>query len=153
MYCQVMLAVSPGLIKQMVDKYIGPHGHVVTNLMNLRTVVMCLLAYTGFLRFNELSQIKLGHISFTSDGMTLLIPSSKTDVYRSGRSVIISNTKTCFCPVEKLKSYISLAEISDPDLFIFRNVSTFKVGYKLRDPNTVIHQSEGIDSGCPQTVC
>ena len=55
---------------------------------------MCLLAYTGFLRFNELSSIRLGHVTFNDEGLKLFIPSSKTDVYHDGRSDVVSNTYT-----------------------------------------------------------
>ena len=127
--------ISPETLKQMVNLYIGQDGHSVSNLMNLRTVTMCLLAYAGFLRFNELSQIKFEHITFTAQGMSLFVPSSKTDIYRSGRSVVISATDSRFCPVQMLKSYILHANISEPCSFIFRNLSKLKVGYKLRETN------------------
>ena len=127
--------ISIDTLKHLVDKYIGVNGHNVSNLLNLRTVTMCLVSYAGFLRFNELSHIKLEHVIFHPAGMNILIPSSKTDVYRSGRSVIISSAHSPYCPVEMLKSYIALAGISDPNGYIFRNLTKVKMGYKIREVN------------------
>ena len=47
---------------------------------SLRTVAMCLPAYTGFLRFIELVSIQSSHITFNQQGLTLFIPSSKTGI-------------------------------------------------------------------------
>ena len=96
---------------------------------------MCLLAYTGFLRFNELSSIRLGHVTFNGEGLKLFIPSSKTDMYHDGRSVVVSNTYTKYCPVETLEKYITLAQIKSVDSFLFRSLSEVRQGYKLREAN------------------
>ena len=115
-----------------------PSGKLeVLNLMDLRTLAMCVLAYAGFLRFNELSHIKLEHLSFSDDTVNIFIPTSKTYIYRDGMQVLIGKGESCACPVRILKSYISLAQVL-PHQFIFRSLSKTKVGFKLRDKNQPI---------------
>ena len=96
---------------------------------------MCLVAYMGFLRFDELSKIRKGHISFQSTHMTILIPSSKTDIYRDGNSVYIARISSRLCAVKLLSAYLNLSQIQNDDEFIFRNLSATKHGYKLREGN------------------
>ena len=107
----------------------------VKNLLNVRTVTMCLVAFAGFLRFDELAKIKRGHISFCNSHISIVIPSSKTDQLRQGQSVVVARLQSKYCPVNMLEKYISLAQVHDKDAFIFRSLSATKLGYKLRDDN------------------
>jgi hypothetical protein len=68
--------ITADILKQIVDLHIGHAGMNQCNLLNIRTVTMCLVAYAGFLRFDELANIKLKHLTFTDSGMDILIPSS-----------------------------------------------------------------------------
>ncbi len=123
--------ITTDIINELVKTHL-PAGPVnAVNLNNLRTVAMCVVAYSGFLRFNELSQIKLEHLTFTDEGVVIFIPSSKTDVYRQGKQVMISKGQTSACPVSILKQYISLAQVKSHE-FIFRSLSKIKNGHKLR---------------------
>ena len=124
--------ITPAILRDIVDMQLKQSSEItVADLSSLRTVAMCLLAYTGFLRFNELVSIKLSHITFNQQGLTLFIPSSKTDIYHGGRSVVISKSYTRYCPVEILNKYILLAQIKIPDSFLFRSLSKVKGGYTL----------------------
>ena len=130
--------ITSSILRDMIDVHVQlklSSEITVEDLLSLRTVVMCLLAYTGFLRFNELAAIRLIHITFNKQGLNLFIPSSKTDIYHGGRNVVISKTHTKYCPVEMLEKYISLAQIKIPDLFLFRSLSKVKGGYRLREAN------------------
>lgn len=73
---------------------------------------MFVLSCSGFLRYNELSQIKLEHISFTHNSVNIFIPSSKTDVYQDGRNVLISASDSDACPIKILKMYIPGAKFA-----------------------------------------
>lgn len=82
----------------MVKRIVAKHGKVDANLKDLRISVIVLLGFAGFFRFNELANIKASHITFADDHMSIVIPSSKTDVYREGNKAIIARTDNATCP-------------------------------------------------------
>ena len=49
------------------------------NLMHHRTVVICLLGFSGFLRISELIEIQVKHLSFHEDHLGITIPEAKND--------------------------------------------------------------------------
>ena len=75
------------------------------NLLSIRTLAMCLIGYAGFLRFNEIVKIKVGHVCFFDSHVSILIEGSKTNQYRQGARVIISRTFSDTCPVAMLELY------------------------------------------------
>ena len=75
-------------------------------LADLRLSTACLIAFAGFLRFNELIQIKAEDISIRDDSMVLKIPKSKTDRLRKGDEVIIARSGKATCPVASLQGYL-----------------------------------------------
>ena len=78
----------------MVKRIVPKHGKVDANLKDLRISVIALLGFAGFFRFNELANIKASHISFADDHMSIVIPSSKTDVYREGNKRLLLLERT-----------------------------------------------------------
>lgn len=75
---QKKVPVHLGLIQAIVSRY----AYVSSSLKDLRLATACVFAYAGLLRSQELLCIKASHISVADDHLILLIPSSKTDVYR-----------------------------------------------------------------------
>ena len=93
------------------------------SLKNARIMCYALLAYAGFLRFDEASQIRRSHISFLKTHLSLYIPKSKTDQLRHGKTLVIAKTGGLLCPVTFLKCYLLLASIHrEDDQFLFRNI-------------------------------
>lgn len=125
--------ITPDILENMYDLYCGDLS--IKNFLHIRTMTMCLVAYMGFLRFDELSKIRKSHISFHPTHMKILIPSSKTDVYRDGNLVYIARISSRLCAVKLLSVYLNLGQIQNDDDFIFRNISATKQGYKLREGN------------------
>ena len=78
--------ISAEILVKMYDYHCADLS--VKNLLAIRTVTMCLLAFAGFLRFNELSNIKREHLVFHHTHVSIFIPSSKTEIYRNGNHVI-----------------------------------------------------------------
>jgi hypothetical protein len=96
---------------------------------------MCLLCYTGFLRFAELANLRRHHVFIYDNHVKLFLESSKTDVYREGRDVLISMTNTPTCPANMLLRNFYLAEIpADSTDYIFRPLCFCNSvnSYKLR---------------------
>ena len=118
-----------------------------TNLTKLRTFNLCLLGFCGFLRYDELSNIRRYDIVFSDTFMKIFIEKSKTDIYREGAWVYISKGDTDICPVKNLRVYLQTAALLDDcddcDDFIFRAVTVTKrkpIGY-LRAKNKPLSYS------------
>lgn len=101
--------------------------------LQFRTFVMCLLGFSGFFRFSELSNIRICDIKWENAHIEINIPKSKTDIYRRGNSVIIAKTGNNLCPVFWLNKYIDLLgleKISEDDLFTAVNYLKSQNVYK-----------------------
>ena len=108
------------------------------DLSKLRICCLFLLGFSGFLRYSELSYIKMNNIEFHDTYIKLFISKSKTDIYRRGSSIIIAKTSNDLCPVFWLKLYIDSAGLSlNSDSYLFRSISFVKSKgvYKLCDRN------------------
>ena len=79
---------------------------VKSRLKNLRTLVICLLGFSGFLRFSELINIKYCDLEFHDTFLKVFIEKSKTDVYRDGHSVYIIRCHLPICPVTHFEHYL-----------------------------------------------
>lgn len=117
--------ISPDVLEKIINVY----GEREQNcdLRSVRTVAMLLLSFAGFLRFSELSNIKVKNIIFKNLYMNVCIESSKTDVYRRGNEVTLAEAGGKLCPVSWIKHYLNLAEIQDkPEEYVFRAIRFYK---------------------------
>ena len=57
-------------------------GGVEMNLTNFRIMMILVLSFMGFLRFNEVSNSKHSHFILHNTRMSIFIEKSKTDIYR-----------------------------------------------------------------------
>jgi len=113
------------LIQAIVSKYARENS----NLKDLRLATLCVFAYAGLLRSQEVLDIKASHITLAVDHLALFIPTSKNDVYRQGQHVFIAKSDRATCPYNLIIRYLNLARIKldkSPDDYIFRNVVFLK---------------------------
>ena len=61
------------------------------SLVQLRNVLMPALGYSLLLRHDELSHLNCLYFSENNFGLKITIPSSKTDVFRHGKTVFLAN--------------------------------------------------------------
>ena len=123
--------VTPAILSSIVNAY----GNTNSNLKDVRVATLCLLCYSGFLRFSEFVNLRRTDITFFPTYIKLFLFKSKTDIYREGRDVVISRTGLPTCPVNMLERYLKLANIKDDsEEFIFRPLYLCKSenSYKLR---------------------
>ena len=123
-----LMASELGLL---VDKFDGNN----ISLIDLRTITMCLLAYAGFFRFDEISKIRRSDIVFYPTYVKLFVEQSKTDICREGKWVFIGKTGLPTCPVTMLQRYLIKAQIADNSVkYVFRAMTYFrsKKIHKLR---------------------
>ena len=105
------------------------------DLLIVRDLSMILLCFAGFLRFDELSNLKCCDIIFFENYMSLQISRSKTDQYRQGNEILIAKGQTSACPMEMMLRYITLAclDLKSSDFLfkpIFRSKGIPKLIYK-----------------------
>ena len=130
-----LLAYTPKKKKNLVVedlRRIFEKLHSVHSLKNSRTLAICLLSFSAFLRFDECQKLRRSDIKFFHDHATIFIQSSKTDVYRQGHWVYIAKLNSNLCPVRGLERYLDLANIENySENFIFRGVTKSKQSERL----------------------
>ncbi|XP_066934783.1 integrase/recombinase xerD homolog [Clytia hemisphaerica] len=95
---------------------------------------------TGFLRYDEVSNLIFGDILVFETYMKLFIEKSKTDQHREGAWVYIAKLDSPFCPVKTLLRFTKNANITNDNEYLFRATSFFKKKgiHKLRNKNKPI---------------
>ena len=112
----VKKVITSEMLSMLAHKYFDFHP----SLYQARTVALCLTAFAGFLRYDELSNLLCLDVKFYPDYFLLFIESSKSDQYRDGAWVPISSSNLITCPLRALKRYADLGEIVfDSDLPLF----------------------------------
>ncbi len=98
-------------------------------LADLRLITMCILAYAGFLRFDELQHLKRCDIQFCGHFLKLFIESSKTDQYRDGAWIVIARSDGFACPYRITQKYCESIQMpQESNEFLFRSITTKKDG-------------------------
>ena len=124
--------ITPDILKAIADKY----GTSV-NLKDSRLCAMLLIAYAGFLRYDELINIRRCDLDIFVSHVSIFISKSKTDIYRDGAWVLIGATNSKTCPVTALRRYLEAAGLNDDtdENFIFRPLNYLKSSdsYIMRD--------------------
>ena len=104
--------ILPEHLVASVNRFATPSA----SLGDIRDVCFCLLAFAGFLRFDELSRLRWSDISFFQDHIELYVFKSKVDQFAS--------TGTPTCPCAMLLRYAALAKRNlDSVEFVFQNLS------------------------------
>ena len=102
-------------------------------LTDVRLVAACLLAFSAFLRYDELAKLRCCDITFGEKHMSVHIASSKTDQYRQGHSIVVARTGSPTCPVSMLEQYFNMGSLSQQSkLRLFRGIVVSKNGERLR---------------------
>ena len=105
------------------------------------------LAFSGFLRFSELSLIRAKDIKFCNGFISVFIEKSKADQLREGQSVVIAESGSSLCLVALLKLYINSSHLSlVSDEYIFRPISASNSSKRLVSVNKLISYSSNRQS-------
>ena len=124
--------LSPGMVLSICQKFASANA----NLSDLRTAAICVTAFAGFLRFNELGNLHCCDVNFCKDKyVELFIAKSKTDIYRNGNVVMLAKTGHITCPYTLLNRNIQAAGIDfSSNLTFFRSLHFVKcnASYTLR---------------------
>ena len=98
-------------------------------MYNIRSVVICLIAFAGFFRFDELARLVRSDVKIENDMLKLFIQSSKTDQYRDGAGVVVASSRKATCPVAMMNRYLDRAGLSCNSP-LFCELSKTKCDYK-----------------------
>lgn len=124
--------VTPDIIKDLFLMYSDS-----VDIAVLRDLSMIVLAYSGFLRYDELSNIRCNDLTFHDSYVNIHIRKSKTDQFRDGNDIVIARLDALACPVKCLKAYVEQACI---DLcsshYLFKAIFRSKNIAGLRVKNT-----------------
>ena len=120
--------ITEDMLKAMVES-VGPDP----SLTEVRLLTMCLIAFAGFLRCDELIKLKCSDITINAESLLVNVVSSKTDQYREGSSLIVARTGTETCPVSMLERYFAMGGLCHTShARVFRGINKTKTGEKLR---------------------
>ena len=78
--------VTADMLRAMVDLV-----EQEPSLSDVRLLVLCLVAFAGFMHCDELFKLQCSDIAFGTESMTINITSSKTDQYRKGSTLVIAS--------------------------------------------------------------
>ena len=67
-----------------LEQLVACKADAMTSLYYIRSVVICLIAFAAFLRFDELAKLVRSDVEIKSDMLKLFIESSKTDQNKDG---------------------------------------------------------------------
>ena len=108
------------------------------SLSDLRLVTACLLSFAGFLRFDEMINLRPCDFTFSEEMLKIHIVRSKTDQLRQGNEVLVARTNTNTCPVAMLERYMQRTTMSLDDVRpLFRPTQSSKKGESLRDAGKI----------------
>ena len=123
------LPILPEHLVALVNRFATPSA----SLGDIRDVCLCLLAFAGFLRFDELSRHRWSDISFFQGHIELYVSKSKTDQLGTGCTLVIARIGTPTCPCTMLLRYATVAKRNLDSLeIVFQNLSfSTSKGYSL----------------------
>ncbi len=88
-----------------------------------RDTCLLLVGFASACRRSELASVRLRDIAKVTNGVEIFLPVSKTDQQKNGRVVFLPYAAGNRCPVKALDHWIAVANITEPDEFVFRAVN------------------------------
>ena len=111
-------------------------------LANLWIATFSLLAFAGFLRFDDAIQLWACDLQITSDMVKIAIHSSKMDQFRQGSNILITRTNSDIYPVAMLEWYMAAGEINQTsELCLFIGLAKTKDDKKLCPSGSVYYST------------
>ena len=118
-----------------VKNYLLPDKTNV-NLAHARCFAFMMIAYAGFLRYDEAARLSRSNFTFYKDHMDIYLEQSKTDQHRTGHIVSIAATGTLLCPMLAILSYFKQANISpEATTYVFRSITRKTKGSYVLHPD------------------
>ena len=104
------------------------------NLKDIRTTLICIFSFMGFLRYSKVFNLRMSDIVFHDFYMAIFIEKSKTDIYGNGNLLYLAKVKSKLCPITLLRRYMKLANINKhSNGYIFRGLCKRGKSFRLRE--------------------
>jgi site-specific recombinase XerD len=92
-------------------------GNLSGSLADQRNKSLTLLGMAGALRRAEIVALDISDLTFSPEGVRIVIRRSKGDQFGEGQVIAIARTNSELCPVANLEAYLKQAEISEGRVF------------------------------------
>ena len=120
-------AVTSEMLIELYDRFSW-----ATDLLLLRDLSMIQVGFAGFLRFDELVELRCKDVKFHDGYLSVQIRKSKTDIYRSGSEILINKGVTSACPYSMLLKYREMACLNKfSDEYLFKPIVRSRDSCKL----------------------
>lgn len=113
-------ALSPADLHKMVEALLEK-----TSLLAVRDNAILQIGFFGALRRSEIVNIQYEHINWQSDGIEILLPTSKTDQTHEGQYCVVPYGNNVLCPVKALENWLIRSHIKEG--MIFRRIMQNKI--------------------------
>jgi len=99
--------VTPEMFLSICNRFAGLNA----NLSDLRLAVICVTAYSAFLRYKELASLRCCDVISFDTFVRIYVFKSKTDVYRDGAHVVLAKSDSVSCPFHMLNRYVRAGNV------------------------------------------
>jgi site-specific recombinase XerD len=106
---QVKALITP-LLKRAVD-------NAQQTLADQRDRALILIGMAGAFRRSELVTLNISDLTFSPEGVRIMIQRSKGDQFGEGQVIAIGRTNSEYCPVANLQAYLERAGITEGRVF------------------------------------
>ena len=121
------------LIKREFDIIIHTHILREKSLLKLRNLTILIFAWIGFLRYDDVSQIKLSNVNISNDVVQIKLSDAKNDRFKKGQSIVF-RLNPMFLSI--LNDYMASAKMNslleDSNVFLFCDIVLNKCFYYKR---------------------
>ncbi|XP_066915915.1 integrase/recombinase xerD homolog [Clytia hemisphaerica] len=124
-----MEPLEPEVIRKLVDKYREDH-----TIPNLRFLVLATIGFTGFMRVEEILELKLGDVRIKPDRLEIIVEKSKNDQHHEGNKIPIARLNSKYCPVNIFEEFLQKAELDiskDKQCYLIPRIFKCKKGHRV----------------------
>lgn len=99
---------EPITVAKLEPELVNSRALSMVSLYDICPVLICLLAFAVFLKFDELARLVRSDVELDSEKLHLFIESRKTDKYRDGAWVVVAVSGKVTCLVNRHDESVSL---------------------------------------------
>lgn len=135
---------APPLLPEQLLQIIS-HLAASTTLQALRDSALLQTGFLGAFRRSELVQLHIEHIDWKTQGIEILLPSSKTDQTHVGQYCAIPYGNDKLCAVRAIQCWLEHANIKNGPVFrrIYRNNKVGKTAITVLSVNHILQKNAG----------